>query len=915
MEPPEGGDYEHLAAALSRDRKEHLMNPALTASLILLATSLTVGETVLHVAPVGNDKAAGTIEAPLATLTGARDRVRQLKEEGGPVTVVFAAGTYSFDQPVAFKEEDSGTPEARIAYRAAPEAAVRFTGGRAVEKWSPLEDESVLKRLAPEARGKVLVADLKAQGLTDFGKLAVRGFAIRSPVAEAELFYDDVPMTLARWPNQGFMRTKGKKAIHQVVVDTDRIARWIDEPEPWLFAYWYHDWAEVYEPLEGVDPAQKLLLRSQSIKPKYGINPRRARWYALNLLSELDTPGEYYLDRRDGKLYFWPPEENGRAVLSRVEGLIRGENLSHVTFAGFTIECCRATAVSIRGGAECHVVGCTIRNAGHRGVSVGGGEKHEVYGCDVYDCGEGGIAMWAGDRRRLIPARHNAENNHVYRYSRRARTYKTGITVGGVGNRIAHNLIHDGPHMALSACGNDHVVEYNEIHNVVYESGDAGAYYVGRDWTARGNVLRFNYWHQIVGATGHGGMTIYLDDQHCGHTIHGNLFERCSRAVFIGGGDDNVVTNNVFIDCWRAAHLDNRGMGWQKKATDDPKGTLRTRLRSMPYQSDLWKKRYPTLVNILEDDPNVPKRNLFARNISAGGTWDDIHRGTRKYQTVEKNLARDQDKSFVRLVKDDQGRPAGLKFKDPDAVAAIGFEALPLEKMGLYEDERRASWPVHHEVRPVELPETPKPPKPKPQANLPPDPTFTVPRDTVSVRIDGTLEAAEWSGLKKDEAMVLKAGYQGALVEAPAHAWLSHDGRSLRVAMTAPLPKKRSLGTQWGGNEAVEVAFRAADGPNAETLVLRGYTNSKWETCADAGAGQQALGRLKKGVQYGAKVTADTWSAEWSVPLANLGVVPADRLRFNLTVRRTAGNLWIMWRPTRGNSYLVERVGSIELAR
>lgn len=312
--------------------------------------------------------------------------------------------------------------------------------------------------------------------------------------------------------------------------------------------------------------------------------------------------------------------------------------------------------------------------------------------------------MAGGDRPTLTPAGHNAENNHVHHYSRRARTYKTGITVSGVGNRIAHNLIHDGPHMALSAGGNDHVVEYNEIHNVVYESGDAGAYYVGRDWTQRGNVLRYNYWHDIVGESSYGGMTIYLDDQHCGHTIHGNLFERCNQAVFIGGGDDNIVTNNVFLGCRRAAHIDNRGMGWQKAATDDPRGTLRTGLAAMPIESPLWKSRYPTLAGILDDEPNIPKRNVFARNLSAGGTWDAIHAGTRQYQTVEDNLVFDDDSDWVRLVKDDAGRPIKLELKDPEAVRRIGFEPLPLEKIGVYADSRRASWPVRHEVRPVTLP-------------------------------------------------------------------------------------------------------------------------------------------------------------------------------------------------------------------
>jgi hypothetical protein len=357
----------------------------------------------------------------------------------------------------------------------------------------------------------------------------------------------------------------------------------------------------------------------------------------------------------------------------------------------------------LSGGEHCQLTACTIRNTGHRGVVINGGNRHEVYGCDVYQCGEGGISLGGGDRRTLTPAGHNAENNHVHHYSRRARTYKTGISISGVGNRMAHNLVHHGPHMALAAGGNDHIVEFNEIHNVVYESGDAGAYYVGRDWTQRGNVLRYNYWHQIVGATGHGGMTIYLDDQHCGHTIHGNLFERCSRAVFIGGGDDNIVTNNVFLDCWQAAHIDNRGMGWQKAATDDPSGTLRTRLRAMPIDSELWKHRYPTLTNILSDEPNIPKRNVFAHNISAGGIWDDIHAGTRNFQTVENNWI-DHDPEAIQLVKDDSGQPIELRLKEPSAARKVGFKPIPLGKIGVYEDPRRASWPVVHEVNLVSLP-------------------------------------------------------------------------------------------------------------------------------------------------------------------------------------------------------------------
>ncbi|MDH7568402.1 MAG: right-handed parallel beta-helix repeat-containing protein [Armatimonadota bacterium] len=680
-----------------------MLRRLLAAAMMPAALSAAPAGTTLYVSPTGRDDAAGTQRAPLKTLAGARDRVRQLKGRG-PVTVLFAAGTYRFDAPVTFGAEDSGRADAPIIYRAAPGARVRFTGGQPVSNWRRVTDAEVLRRLAPEAREAVRVADLRAAGVKELGALTARGFSVGSPIAEPELFYNDEPMTLARWPNTGFRGVTARPSPQRVAVDTERVGHWTQEKDPWVFAYWHHDWAEIYEPIVAIDAPNRILVRSEKVKPPYGITPGRARWYAFNLLCELDAPGEYYLDRTTGQLYFWPPKPGGTAVLSQAEGILQGENLSYVTFRGFTIEACRGTAISLKEGTGCHIVGCTVRNVGLRGISIAGGAKQEVYGCDVYHCGEGGISMSGGDRPSLTPAGHNAENNHVHHYSRRARTYKPAIGVSGVGNRIAHNLIHDGPHMALSAGGNDHVVEYNEIHNVVYESGDAGAFYVGRDWTQRGTVLRYNYWHQIAGSTGYGGMTIYLDDQHCGHTIHGNLFERCSQAVFIGGGDDNVVTNNVFLGCWRAAHVDSRGMGWQKAFTDDPNSSLRTSLQAMPYRSELWRQRYPTLYNILEDEPNIPKRNVFARNISAGGVWDHIDPATRRYQTIKNNLVFDDDPDWARLVRDARGRPLRLLFKDPAAVARIGFEPLPLQKMGLYPDERRASWPVRHEVRPVRLP-------------------------------------------------------------------------------------------------------------------------------------------------------------------------------------------------------------------
>ena len=136
-------------------------------------------------------------------------------------------------------------------------------------------------------------------------------------------------------------------------------------------------------------------------------------------------------------------------------------------------------------------------------------------------------------------------------WGRWSRMYKSAVNVRGVGNRVAHNLLHDAPHTAIFFSGNDHVIELNEIHSVCHESNDAGAIYNGRDFTQRGTIIRHNYWHEIGSAMTHGSCAIYFDDGDGGQTVHGNVFYKASGgrfgAVFNHGGHDNRVTNNIFI--------------------------------------------------------------------------------------------------------------------------------------------------------------------------------------------------------------------------------------------------------------------------------------------------------------------------------------------------------------------------------
>lgn len=659
------------------------------------------------VATNGNDRWSGKLaeprngDGPWATLAHARDEIRKLKRQhglpAGGVSVEIRGGVYELTAPLRLTAEDSGDAHAPIVYRARQGDEVRLVGGVEVKNLRPVADAAVLKRLDESARGKVFAADLGALGVTDFGQVV--------GVNRMELFFQDKPMTLARWPNEGFVRIvdlvggaphrihgiPGDK-IGRFTYDGDRPGRWLAEKDVWLHGYWFWDWADQRQQIESIDAVRRII---SLVPPYHSYGYRKNQWYyALNLLPELDAPGEWYLDRASGVLYFWPPAslDQGKTLVSVIPSLLVLDKAAHVTLRGLTLEACRGTAIEAHGVQQVNVVGCTIRNAGSWAVSLSGKDS-SVVGCDIYQTGDGGITLSGGDRPSLAPARLVADNNHIHHYSRWNRISRPAVALAGVGNRATHNLIDNAPHQAISFGGNDHTIEFNEIHSVCFESNDAGAIYSGRNWTMRGTVIRHNYFHHINGFEGRGCVGVYLDDQFCGTEIAGNLFHKVTRAAMIGGGRDCAIVNNVFVDCVPATHVDARGLGWAASGREG----LERSLKSLPYQGPLWAKRYPKLVNILDDDPMAPKGNLIARNICVGGRWGDFQAKAKPMVTFEDNLL-DQDPRFV------DPEHGNFQLKEDSPAYKLGFRRIPLEKIGLYASPDRASWPVEHAVRPMAAP-------------------------------------------------------------------------------------------------------------------------------------------------------------------------------------------------------------------
>ena len=208
-------------------------------------------------------------------------------------------------------------------------------------------------------------------------------------------------MTLARYPNSGYLHIadvldatgvvksgQAQTPDGRFICDDPRSARWAGEKGIWLHGFWVWDWADQRIPLGIFTPSTHSL--SLAPQPGRSYDIRKGQWFnAENALSELDSPGEWYVDHETSILYFWPPAApaSGQAVVSIVRDPFQLNNLSHACFRGLLIEAGRGSGIVINGGSNVRVVGCTIRNVGNWGVKVYGGTRHGVVGCDIYQTG------------------------------------------------------------------------------------------------------------------------------------------------------------------------------------------------------------------------------------------------------------------------------------------------------------------------------------------------------------------------------------------------------------------------------------------------------------------------------------------------------------------------------------------------
>ncbi len=683
-----------------------------------------------YVAPAGDDTSQGTFADPFATIERAQEAVRLLVAEGlvAEVRVCLRGGVYALDHTLELGPQDSGTADHGVTYMRYPGEEVRVMGATELQaEWfTPVAASSpVWGRIDPLARGHLMQIDLPAHGISEFGVLNKRGFWNQGGPSGLEVFFNQEPMQLGRWPDKvpyseadgnvlsstGWVVTERGLDKTRFTYTGTRPERWSRAEEVWVHGLFKNGWADTHLQVTDIDTAAKVMTLAS--EPYYGLAGDRP-YYAENLLEEITVPGEWYLNRATGILYFWPPSPlpQGEIYVSYFAGnsenwadpLVHLNNASHVTFDGIVFEMTRAGLVRIEGGTDNQLANCVLRNAGMHAALISG-SNNGLDRCEISGVGNYGVELNGGDVVSLAPANNYVRNCHIHHYARWCWTVTPAVRLMGVGQVAEHNHIHHSPHEGIMFRGNDHRIEFNDIHDVCQWVDDAAAIgSPGRDWRHRGTRIRYNFVHDVgskLPRRGFGTHGIYLDCTLSGSEVFGNvLYDIAGFAVFLNGGRDNLIENNIFVKCAGALAASACGISVLKPDTDLD---LVKQLASINYRRPPYSTSYPKLAVVpdnwaeLQDPASnwlYPEGSTFSRNMGwQNGIWaKEINWGFGGTGALTKfkieNNVEDADPCFT----DEPALDLSLDPTSP-ALAIPGFQPIPFDEIGITPEPGNADTP------------------------------------------------------------------------------------------------------------------------------------------------------------------------------------------------------------------------------
>ncbi|MDX9754164.1 MAG: right-handed parallel beta-helix repeat-containing protein [bacterium] len=680
---------------------------------LLIATGFpmdsSAGEIAFYIAPDGNDAASGKSPSDaFATLTRARDAIRDLKKNDGftePVTVYLRGGLYRLSESLQFGPEDSGSAATPVTYTAYPNESAILSGGRRITGWKKYNDPLWMAEL-PEVQA----------GTWNFNQLYING----------ELRHR------ARTPNEGFYRVAGfpdgGKEVHYHT-DCQRFEFKPGDIDPtWtnlqdVEVIVYHFWTDSHLPIQSIDTQTHIV----TFKHKAGkvftddFSSNGARYIVENVFEALDQPGEWYLNRKTGILYYYPmpgEEMNTAEVIAPViPAFIHFQGnpnqrsyVEHIQFKNLSFMYTNwqlpegnsndrqgsssvPAAITLTGARHCAFDHCVIKNIGTFAVEIFNGSSHNRFSHnEMSDLAAGGFRI-NGGKETDPPLERTGYNtitdNHLHHYGEVYPSAVGILLMNTFSNEVAHNHIHHGWYTGISigwhwgyqrSISRDNRIEFNHIHDIGQGLlSDMGAIYTLG--VSPGTVLRNNLIHD-VNANHYGGWGIYHDEGSSHILDENNIVYNTKFAAFnIHFCKEVTVRNNIFalgrlqqlsrsrVEPHQSVFFENNIVYWKE-------GTL--------LDSNWDDKEYEFYLRPIGDSGTQKQTNTFDMN------WNLYYNPLQSVDEVQ--FYRGTFKEWQARGKDTQSLYADPLFVDPDhfdftlkpnsPAFDLGFQPIDMSTVG-----------------------------------------------------------------------------------------------------------------------------------------------------------------------------------------------------------------------------------------
>lgn len=547
------------------------------------------------VAPNGSDNDPGTKEKPFATLTRARDAIRQLKRinPDRDFTVVLLGGVYRLNETVVFSLSDSASNGHTITYTAYPGETPVIGSGVPVTKWEKVTDD--IPGLPEEARGKVWMAPLP-QELESIKTLYDGPMML--PRAKGPLFSPTKVYAYKPCPgNLNVTRSEDRWMLRHIDFPSGAIRNWenLRDVEIGFFPTPYQ--INIL-PLECVDEklhVAKLAIEASvppfSYNTGYGQKTEGCMWVE-NALDFLDQPGEWVVDSHHRRIYLWPVNDSpGESIVApRLVELIRVEGktdkyglvdtpVRNIVFRGLTFshaerdtwdESCKGlgiqhdwelhdrptAALRFRGAENCIVNECHFTSSSGTAIrldlycqnmAITHNLIDHVGGMGILLCGYGPGKKDVNRNNRII-------SNHIHHCGQINLASHAIMAWQSGNNDIAHNLIHDCPRQAVGISG-VRAISFNPETDFMESTRTI------RWWEIPDSIVKGDKWDRFVPYL-HGRDNVVEDNE-----IYRVLEELGDGAAInvSGAGTGNLIRRNEVYDI-RNQHAVAalRTDGWQR---------------------------------------------------------------------------------------------------------------------------------------------------------------------------------------------------------------------------------------------------------------------------------------------------------------------------------------------------------------